>query len=168
MRIVVSDSCCLIDLKKGGLLEAFLDLPYEFIIPDVLVDNELLSLTKKEVSLLKQRMKIVSLDVAGTDRVRQILFKCPALTAQDGFAFVMAEQNPGCILVTGDRRLRALAEEARIEVHGVLWVVDELEKNRTASIKTLLAALTCWRRDPSVRLPKEELTARLAFLGRHK
>ena len=28
MRIVVSDTSCMIDLRKGGLLEAMLQLPY--------------------------------------------------------------------------------------------------------------------------------------------
>ena len=32
MRIIVSDTSCLIDLRRGGLLELFLELPYEFVI----------------------------------------------------------------------------------------------------------------------------------------
>ena len=38
MRIIVSDSSCLIDLRKVGLVEAFLKLPYEFLIPNTLFD----------------------------------------------------------------------------------------------------------------------------------
>lgn len=34
MRIIVSDSSALIDLRKGGLLELFFKLPFEFVIPD--------------------------------------------------------------------------------------------------------------------------------------
>lgn len=34
MRIVVSDSSCLIDLRKASLIETFLRLPYEFLIPN--------------------------------------------------------------------------------------------------------------------------------------
>lgn len=34
MRIIVSDSSCLIDLRKASLLEAFLALPFEILIPN--------------------------------------------------------------------------------------------------------------------------------------
>jgi len=42
MRIVVSDSSCLIDLKKASLLGVFLSLPYEILIPNTLFEDELL------------------------------------------------------------------------------------------------------------------------------
>ena len=45
LRIVVSDASCLIDLRKASLLEAFLRLPYECLIPDTLFDEELLKFT---------------------------------------------------------------------------------------------------------------------------
>lgn len=45
MRLIVSDSSCLIDLRKASLLEAFLDLPYEVLIPDALFEEELVRFT---------------------------------------------------------------------------------------------------------------------------
>ena len=41
-RVVISDSSCRIDLRKASLLEAFLRLPYELLIPDTLFEDELL------------------------------------------------------------------------------------------------------------------------------
>jgi len=43
MRIVVSDSSCLIDLRKVSLLDTFLRLPYEFQIPNTLLGEDLAS-----------------------------------------------------------------------------------------------------------------------------
>ena len=48
MRIVVSDTSCMIDLRKGGLLEAMLQLPYSFVMPDTLFENEWLGLSANE------------------------------------------------------------------------------------------------------------------------
>ena len=48
MRIVVSDTSCMIDLRKGGLLEAMLQLPYSFVMPDTLFENEWLGLSADE------------------------------------------------------------------------------------------------------------------------
>jgi hypothetical protein len=39
MRIVVSDSSCLIDLRKVSMLELLLRLPYEFLIPNTLLSS---------------------------------------------------------------------------------------------------------------------------------
>jgi hypothetical protein len=36
VRIIVSDSSCLIDLRKASLLDVFLRLPYEIVIPNTL------------------------------------------------------------------------------------------------------------------------------------
>jgi hypothetical protein len=42
MRIIVSDSSCLIDLRKASLLNVFLRLPCEILVPDTLFEDELL------------------------------------------------------------------------------------------------------------------------------
>ena len=39
--ILVSDTSVLIDLERGGLLEALFALPHEFAVPDVLYDHEM-------------------------------------------------------------------------------------------------------------------------------
>ena len=43
LRVVISDSSCLIDLRKASLLPAFLRLPYELLIPNALFEDELLN-----------------------------------------------------------------------------------------------------------------------------
>ena len=52
MRLIVSDSSCLIDLRKASLLEAFLELPYEVLIPDLLFEEELVRFTPAQKDLL--------------------------------------------------------------------------------------------------------------------
>ena len=44
LKIVVSDSSVLMDLAKVHLIEATIALPFEFVIPDVMVAGELLDL----------------------------------------------------------------------------------------------------------------------------
>jgi len=39
--ILVSDTSVLIDLERGGLLEAVFTLAHEFAVPDVLYDREM-------------------------------------------------------------------------------------------------------------------------------
>ena len=160
MRIIVSDSSCLIDLRKASLLDAFLKLPYEILIPNTLFEGELLKLTSaQKKSLVRGGLKVMDLPGERVLRAQQVVRGAPQLSIHDGFAFALAETHEGCILLTGDGSLRTLATAHKIEVHGVLWVVDEIHANKLTAGASLHAALVLLSQDPAVRLPRRELTA---------
>lgn len=166
MRVVISDSSCLIDLRKTSLLDAFLKLPYEFLIPNTLFEEELLSFTAAERnSLVAGGLKVMDLPGETVLRARQIAKDLPHLSIHDGFAFALAESFKDCILLTGDRRLRNLAIDQDIETHGLLWVIDELHDRAISPARVLLTALQLFANDPTVRLPKRELAAYLRRYG---
>lgn len=166
MRLIVSDSSCLIDLRKVRLIEAFLSLPYEILIPDTLFEEELLDFSRTEKQSLKRGgLKVTELPGEAIQRVREVLGQFPQISVHDGFAFVLAEHHAGCILATGDAHLRKAATQHNIEVHGVLWIIDQLHEHRVASNKTLLRALQDLADDPTVRLPRSELIAYLKRYG---
>ena len=52
MRIIVSDSSCLIDLRKASLLGHFFKLPYKILIPNTLFEDELLKFTGAQRRIL--------------------------------------------------------------------------------------------------------------------
>lgn len=160
MRIVVSDSSCVIDLRKAGLLESFLRLPYEITIPNTLFEDELLKFTSAQRrALLQGGLKVIDIPGAGVLRAREVLRKAPGLSVNDGLAFALAESQPGCLLLTGDGLLRSVATGVGIEVHGVLWVIDQLHEHGIEHAAALADALRLLEEDDSVRLPRRELTA---------
>jgi predicted nucleic acid-binding protein len=162
MRIIVSDSSCLIDLKKASLLGVFLSLPYEILIPNTLFEDELLSFTAADKKMLLQGgLQVVDLPGQQVLRAREVITSRPRLSVHDGFAYALAESRTGSILLTGDGQLRALATSNKIEVHGVLWVVDEIHRGRLTTVKAIHAALSVFADDPTVRLPKRELATAL-------
>jgi predicted nucleic acid-binding protein len=166
MRIIVSDSSCLIDLKKASLLGVFLSLPYEILIPNTLFEDELLSFTAGEKRMLLQSgLQVVDMPGQQVLRAREVITSRPRLSVHDGFAYALAEMHTGSILLTGDGQLRALATFNKIEVHGVLWVVDEIHRGRLTTAKALHAALGLLADDPTVRLPKQELSAAIDRFG---
>jgi hypothetical protein len=65
------------------------------------------------------------------------------------------------VLLTGDAQLKILAEASEIEVHGVLWVFDQIHKNQLTTAKTLHTALARLAADSAVRLPKQEMAVHL-------
>lgn len=166
MRIIVNDSSALIDLKKGGLLEIFLSLPFTLLVSDDLLADELLSFTKTEISLMRRKMSVTSLSGVEMKRVRQVQRESPALSLHDCASFVLAQREKGCILLTGDKRLRAKAESTAIECHGVLWAVEHIAEAKLAKVKMLLKALEIWQNDSTVRLPQADLDKAITKLKR--
>jgi predicted nucleic acid-binding protein len=160
MRIIVSDTSCLIDLRKASLLEALIQLPYEIGIPDVLFE-ELVSFKPAEIALIESHFSKLSLPGEGVMRVQTIAQQHPVLSLNDCFAFVVAERIADSILLTGDRKLRELAASRQIEVHGVLWAMDEMYQVGVATASQLYKALQLFQQDPTVRLPSREVNSRL-------
>lgn len=162
MRIIVSDSNCLIDLRKASLLEALLKLPYEILIPNTIFEEELLKFTAAQKdSLIRGGLQVMDLPGESVLRAQAVVRDFPHLSVHDGFAFALAESCQGCILLTGDGGLRALAIEHGMEVHGVLWVIDEIHTNGLASAEDLLEVLRGFAGDASVRLPRRDLAAQI-------
>ena len=162
MRIIVSDSSCIIDLGKSILVRAVLQLPYTFVMPDVLFHDELLSfgpIGKEELCALG--FQVVALSPSGTQRAFEHFAQHQALAVHDCFALALAEQTEDCILLTGDGALRRIASGIGIEVHGVLWTIDELERTSLATARQLYDALCLLEQDSLVFLPKDELRQRI-------
>ena len=53
-----------------------------------------------------------------------------------------------------------------LEVHGVLWTIDELERTSLATARQLYDALSLFEQDSLVFLPKDEIRQRLRHLRR--
>lgn len=165
MRIIVSDSSCLIDMHKGGLLGAMFELPYRFSIVDTLFENELLSLSQNEKYMLRKRgMNVVELNGAQVQQAFEYKQEHPALSPNDCFALVLAEITEDAILFTGDARLKKLAKHRGIETHGVLWALDQLAAEPGISHSLLCESITRFIDDPLVFLPETALKSRIKKL----
>ncbi len=159
MQIIISDSSCLIDLQKASLLEAFVRLPYDVCVPDVIFESELISFSTQEKNALqKLGLRILELPGDGILSVQNLRREKSALSVNDCFACIIAQRNAGSILLTGDGALRATSEARGIRVHGILWCIDEIHIAQTATIRQLYDALVMFESDSTVRLPKSDLT----------
>jgi len=166
MRIIVSDSSCLIDMYKGGLLGAMFELPYGFSIVDTLFENELLSLSQNEKYMLRERgMNVVELSGPQVKQAFQYKQENPALSPNDCFALVLSEITQDAILFTADARLKKLAKHKGIETHGVLWALDQLAAEPAIPHSLLWESINRFIDDPLVFLSKTELNNRLRKLS---
>ncbi|EAQ96910.1 hypothetical protein KT71_11434 [Congregibacter litoralis KT71] len=167
MRIIVSDSSCLIDLHKARLHLDVLTLPFTFVVPQPLYDRELLSIPPREREMMVARgMQVQRLTGEETQRAQDYANRFLPLAVYDCFALVLAEVNDNSMLLTGDGNLRKVAEGHDVETHGVLWAVDQMEAHTEISVRVLLDALQLYEKDPMVWLPAAELRRRIKALER--
>ncbi len=165
MRIIINDSSALIDLAKTRLLENLLQLPYRFVIPDVLYADELITLRHyRREQLLDIGFELGELNGVQIGKASAYSQQHPKLSLNDCFALVMAETTDKAVLLTGDQQLRRVAEHQGVEVHGILWILDQAYEQGAVDAATLHAALLVLTNEPLTRLPGKELQRRMQDL----
>jgi hypothetical protein len=167
VRVVINDASCLIDLRKVSLVEPTLRLPYHFAVALPVQTNELLDFSEDDWGRLQAAgLEIIDLGPDQVTRAMELRSAYSKLSAEDCFSLTLAESIEESILLTGDSSLNKVAQEFGIEVHGVLWVVDELHRHGVLAPKALCTCLETWRDDLLVRLPGDLIAERLHALSK--
>ena len=164
--VIVNDASCLIDLRKGGLLAVLCNLPYRFVVPLPIRESEVADFSTEQWKQL-DRAGMVTHNLTPNEVAQALALKArrPGLSANDCFCFVTTLVHSG-ILLTGDALLRRTATNNGLRVHGVLWIVDELEAAGGCDRSLLIQALETWQGDSTVFLPQQEISNRLEHLTR--
>ena len=124
---------------------------------------EILGIPEHEWSLLEATgLEVIDVRsdlIAESEQAKQLVYG-PSFT--DCISFVQARAfGHKSILLTNDRKLRELAMLHRVEVHGTLWLLDELLLHAILSTAEVIDVLAAWDADPFVFLPKAEVRQRL-------
>jgi len=83
------------------------------------------------------------------------------LSTPDTFALAIAQSRQWTLL-TGDGALRELARAERIDMHGFLWLFDQLADGNHVALDRLHQGLNTIFAHPRCRLPANEVRRRLA------
>ena len=137
MKILVNDTNIFIDLHSVGLLEEMCRLPYEIHTVDLVVAEIADADQRRIFDELVARGEI-SVDGFTADEVIEIVEEHSSvsgnLSIPDCSVCYFARKH-NVPMLTGDRRLRRYAEEQSIEVHGILFIFDELVRHDIISTK---------------------------------
>jgi len=112
-------------------------LPYRFIVPDVVL-IELDAPLRRTVQNLG--VEIGSLEAEAVSEIYSLRPEHPQLSVADLFSLFVARDRQA-MLLTGDTRLRRLAEIRGLVVHGTLWVLDEFFARQVLDAQESFAAL---------------------------
>ena len=152
--LVISDANVLLDMDAGGLLEPMFRLGLRFAAPDVLIAREL---QREEARLRDLGLRVLEVRSEGVKYMETLAADAASrgVGRLDLFAVALCRQENGTLL-TGDARLRVLAERESLEVHGTLWLVDTLiaaRRIRAPRVRRSYAAM----REVGRRLPWDEV-----------
>lgn len=151
MKKIILDTSVCIDLYNGQLLETALQLPYQFVLPDVIMAE----LDEPDGDTL-QKLGFVVEGTSGKEiqllsSLRNEYLK-PSFN--DLLSLLLAKRN-SCYLITGDNALRNAARHEGVMAHGLLWLLDEmvlsgsLSEPQASSALKMIVAKGSW-------LPKKE------------
>ena len=165
--VIINDACCLIDLRKGNLLHVLCKLPYRFVVPLPIRESELLDFTLQEWAFLEgSGMTTYDLPPDQVGEAFGVKQQHGRLSANDCFCLVATRHHESGILLTGDRLLRRVAEDNAVEVHGILWIIEQLSNHDVCERDLLTTALVLWREDRSVFVPSNLIDRQLRLLDR--
>ena len=165
MKILVSDSSVLIELSKRQLLDRMFELHFQFAVPDLLFEEELIDLGRySRQDLLGLGLQVEALDPDGVAAAMSYQSRRPALSLVDSFALALANLR-GWELLTEDRGMRSFAQSEGIPHHDVLWIIDHMSTVGILSAAQVIVALEAMRDDPRCPVPNHELALRLRRLA---
>jgi predicted nucleic acid-binding protein len=164
MAIVVSDANILIDLLQVELFKNYLKLDWEKHAPPDVIDE----IIEDNLYLLNDAVDVKQICVPSFafDDLQQIqeYFKRYTLLSVADCSCIYLAERLSAILLTGEKRLRRIASENHgLEVHGTLWVIDKLTKEKILTYRNAYNKLTMLMKI-NTRLPKAECTKRLKHM----
>lgn len=159
MRIIIHDASVLIDLVSMEILNEALSLPDDMAVPDLVV-HEIVEPRQREAlgaCIQDRRFRVLPLNGDELAQAALMRTQMSGLSMADCSVILKAQALSGMIL-SGDMRLRKQATALGFEVHGSLWVVEQLFTHGALTSKDACVALTTLENSNS-RIPKNECRA---------
>jgi predicted nucleic acid-binding protein len=157
-KLLISDANILIDMEVGRILERMFELDLEFAVPDTLFHDEL---SDRHARLPDSGLLILELSSTSIQYTVQLVqrYRHLRVSRNDFFAIALARQER-CPLLTGDADLRVVCDEQQVEVHGTVWLMEQMF---SAGLITFGGAQDAYARmrEQNRRLPRPDIQAQL-------
>lgn len=161
MKIVISDANILIDLLKLEILDGFFRIPYEIITTDIIVETELNKIQRERIFEAEEenKLKVEKSTAEEIKSITDIFNETPGISLPDSGVYYIAK-NKNAILLSGDKKLRSFAKSKGVQVHGIIWVFDQLKECAIYTQNSLATKLNELM-EINNRLPKDECISRI-------
>lgn len=155
MALIISDANILIDFECAGLTPRLFQLDLDLAVPDLLYHDEL---SAHHGDLPALGLQLLELSPELIQQASGYRSRYPGPSIYDLFALVLSLDRE-CALLTGDKRLRELAEMKGVDVFGTLWLMERLFEQHLVSLDKLEQAysemLAAQRRLPEAEIRRQ-------------
>lgn len=154
MKVVVKDANILIDFANGSLFDPWFQLGYETWTTDLVLAQVQREDQWKEVNPYVQSGDLIEHE---TDDMLEQIWAEPSqnrLGPEDTSALLLA-RDLDAILLTGDRQLRKQGEKQEVEVHGLLWALENFVEEEILKPKVAAEKLELVIEQGALLPPKE-------------
>ena len=161
MKLIITDTNVLFDVIKIGALAEFFSIDYE-ICTTVFVIEEIIPTPQRELVDTFIRTKHLTVFAFSSEEIEAV----ENFDTERSFkrftdkSVIWKSLQMKCPMLTGDRKMREVAEKMGIEVHGSIWIIDVLiSKNLISATRaiTLFEQLLL----TNSRLPRDEIERRI-------
>ncbi len=155
MIIIVNDANILIDLLKINLIKSFFKLNFEMHITNLClgeIEEENSNLLNAYVG--SKQLIVWEFNFNELTQIKNISNNYYSLSLEDSSCIWLCK-NISAMLLTGEKTLRRIAESKGIEVHGILWIFEELISQQVLDHQTAIQKLNSLMNLNS-RLPVDE------------
>lgn len=137
MKLAVKDACIIIDLIDLDLLHEFFNLNLDIITTDLAINeiktyshkNQLIKFTKTN------KLRVEKLSFAELSESVKIRNKYKKLILTDCTVIYKAKQN-NCMILSSDNVIRKYAKIENIEIHGTIWIIEQLVNSKLIQKQT--------------------------------
>jgi predicted nucleic acid-binding protein len=142
MRLIITDVSVLFDLFHLKVIPEFFALDME-ICTTLFVYNEIVQLEQIEAfEIFKRTQKLSVFDVLPEEETQILNFKLKRnLKSMPDKTMLWKALQLKCPLLTCDDKLRKEAMDHGIEVHGSIWVLEELHRQGIVSASKVMVLL---------------------------
>lgn len=128
MRAAINDASILIDLSTIDLLNPFLNLSFDMMATDFVIEEikEAHIYKKIRTWIDRKRLTVITSTLEEMNAIQEMALRLSSLSYSDCSVYFHS-QKLSAILLTGDSHLRKKAESSGLEVHGIH------RKHKTAS-----------------------------------
>jgi predicted nucleic acid-binding protein len=154
--VYISDTNIWIDFRNAGLLDHMFQLPFSLCCTDFVL-RELQDLPQAD--LVANGLMVESMDDSRIVKLFALRDAHNNSSLADVSCYLLAAET-GRPLLTGDGKLRKQASKDGLQVHGGLWLLDQMVEHGVLQPLTAADALQLML-DHGARLPAGECQSRL-------
>jgi predicted nucleic acid-binding protein len=151
MKTLICDTNIFIDLIQAQALDTFWRLPYEVYTTDLVMAEMTVPAQKAQLAAAQQAGTLIVLELSGEEVGRVVGLPTQRnLKRITDKSVLFKALELRCCLLTADRQLRLEAQNQGIEVHGSLWVIQQIRLTHLATQTELLRMVDALAKNPRI------------------